>query len=184
MNPGRPTKLLAAIPLLLILIPACESDREEEEEGVTPRAETATEEGLTVLVLTPEKEKSLALRVEEVRRETMPAEIELSGWVEARPGAAVAIRAPVAGYLVCTGSWPRPGAGIERGEKPLSLRPVLSPQERLQASALLGELDREAADLARDLARARAALEAARTQLERARGLLAETAGSKKALEE
>ncbi len=177
--------LLLFPPALALLLGGCEGkdDDDEKEKEKGPAVEAAGG-GLPVLSLTEKEEGSLGIRVEEARKEAVPREIELTGWVEPRPGASTEVRAPLAGHVLPASSWPSPGRRVERDEVLASLRPALALPERLQAQALLAEIEARAADGERDIARARAAHDLAGAQLERAKGLLAETAGSRKALDE
>ncbi len=155
-------------------------DEDEERESGAP----VFEGRLSILALTEREEKSLGIQVAPAEMRSVPREIELTGWVEPRPGASVEIRAPVAGHLLPRDSWPVPGKPVERGEILGALLPVMGPADQLQVEAVLLEIDAKSADLDRDITRSRASLDLAGARLDRAKKLLAGTAGTEKSLQE
>lgn len=164
-----------------LFLMSCEDD---EEKGKTTRADVISEEGQATLVLKEAEEKSLGIQTEPAEARKVPPSLETTAWIEPRPEAKAEVRAPVAGYFLPEAVDLTPGAPVQRGALVAHLRPVLATPDELQAMTLQVEMDREGADLERDLLRARALLEASQAQLERARKLFQDTAGSKKAIED
>jgi len=121
MNASRRHASFPALPaggaIVLFLFTACDIQEDEEREGSrAPAVQVSTEGKLSVLTLSEKQEKSLAIRIEAAEKRAIPRCLDLTGWVEARPGASAEIRSPVGGHLETSASWPHPGKRVEKGE--------------------------------------------------------------------
>lgn len=154
-----------------VLSAAC--GRQQAAPAATPAAKVAnpiTEAALATVTLTPEAEKRLALTVAPVERRTVPNGRLVAGEVIVPPGGAIDVTAPVAGTL--SGQAVVAGRTVRKGEALFRLTPLLTGGGDLRITA------------ERDVAAARAALEAAQRRAERADVLLKDGSGSRRAAEE
>lgn len=133
-------------------------------------ANPTTEAALASVTLTPEAEKRLAITVAPVERRAVPNGRLVAGEVVVPPGGAIDVTAPVAGTLA--GATLVPGRAVRQGEPLVRIIP-------LQAGTADVRINAE-----RDLASARAALEAVQRRAERAELLLKDGSGSRRAAEE
>jgi len=154
-----------------VLSVAC--GRQQAAPAATPAAKVAnpiTEAALATVTLTPEAEKRLALTVAPVERRTVPSGRLVAGEVIVPPGGAIDVTAPVAGTL--GGQTVVAGRTVRQGEALFRLTPLLTGGGDLRITT------------ERDVAAARAALEAAQRRAERADLLLKDGSGSRRAAEE
>ena len=154
-----------------VLSVAC--GRQQAAPAATPAAKVAnpiTEAALATVTLTPEAEKRLALTVAPVERRTVPSGRLVAGEVIVPPGGAIDVTAPVAGTL--GGQTVIAGRTVRQGEALFRLTPLLTGGGDLRITT------------ERDVAAARAALEAAQRRAERADLLLKDGSGSRRAAEE
>ncbi len=133
-------------------------------------ANPSTEAALASVTLTPEAEKRLALTVVPVERRAVPSGRLVAGEVIVPPGGAVDVSAPVAGTL--SGQAAVAGRSVRQGEPLFRLTPLLTGAGDLGITA------------ERDVAAARAALDAAQRRSERAELLLKDGSGSRRTAEE
>jgi len=97
-----------------------------------------------VVVLSPEAQGRAGVVVEAVSKVREPSFLAATGWLVARPGAEVAVKAPATG-LVTLGSGKEgigPGRVIENAGEPLgAIQVVLSPQEQAALVAAKEDVD-------------------------------------------
>lgn len=130
------------------------------------------ETSLATVTLQPQAEARLDLRVQPVEKRSAARRRVLGGEVVVPSGNALVVTAPVAGGIVAEGAALRPGAPVKRGDVLLRLVPLAAVDRDLHAQA------RRAVDAAR------ARDEAAAARLARAERLLADGAGTARAVEE
>jgi membrane fusion protein, heavy metal efflux system len=129
------------------------------------------ESQLNTLTLAPETEKRLAIKVEAIARRPVSKTREFGGEVIVPAGMTLDVASPIAGTLAAGGG-PRPGQAVRRGEMLFRVMPLVPSERDVRI------------DAERDLATARAAVEAARKKSERAEQLLADGSGSRRSAEE
>jgi len=165
------TSVLCAALVLAGITPAC--GRKEAAPAATSAAKVTnptTEGALATVTLTPEAEKRLALTVAPVERRVVPSGRLVAGEVMVPPGGAIDVTAPMAGTL--SGQPVIAGRAVRQGETLFRLTPLLTGGGDLRIT------------VERDVAAARAALEAAQRRAERADVLLKDGSGSRRAAEE
>ena len=143
--------------------------------AATPPAKVSgpvKETELNAVTLTPETETRLAVKVEAVARKPVPNVRVLGGEVIVPPGQTIDVAAPVAGTIVTGSSVPSAGRSVRRGDTLFRIVPLLPADRDLRIT------------VERDLATARAALDAARAKAARAERLFQDGSGSRRALEE
>ncbi|RKH30146.1 HlyD family efflux transporter periplasmic adaptor subunit [Corallococcus sp. AB030] len=132
-----------------------------------------TEASLATVTLQPQAEARLDLRVQPVEKRSAERRRMLGGEVVVPSGNALVVTAPVAGGVVAEGGTAlRPGATVKRGDVLLRLVPLATVDRDLLAQA------RRAADVAR------ARDEVSAERLARAERVLADGAGTARAVEE
>ncbi|GAA3925766.1 efflux RND transporter periplasmic adaptor subunit [Hymenobacter algoricola] len=138
-----------------------------------PKAISAAEVGnpvkesdLTTVTITPEAEKRLGIKTVAIKTDNVRATREVGGEIQAVPGQAITIVAPVQGTL-------RGGAGITAGQR------VRQGQTLYQLVPLPAE--RDLLTLDQGMAQSRTQLQVAQARLRRAEELLADRAGSVRA---
>jgi membrane fusion protein, heavy metal efflux system len=129
------------------------------------------EAALTTVTLTPETEKRLAIVVEAVAQRSIPRIRLVAGEAIIPPGMTLDVTAPVTGTLAAA-TVPQPGRLVRRGEPLFRIVPLLPTERDLRII------------VERDLATARAVLEAAQKKSARAEQLLEDGSGSRRAAEE
>jgi cobalt-zinc-cadmium efflux system membrane fusion protein len=161
-------RVRARVRVWLALLPAmalCLACRSEAPAASAPPAKVAhpvKETDLTTITLTEKAEQRLGIRTVAVARRSVPRTRAVGGEVIVPPGQSLTVSAPVAGTVLST-SLPAVGSLVKRGQAVLRLYP-------LPASA----------DLTSSVVR----LDAARKRAQRAEQLLADEAGSQRAVEE
>lgn len=159
--------------LFLPALLACGCSRQQAAPASAPAAKVAnptTEAALATVTLTPEAEKRLAITVAPVERRTVPNGRLVAGEVVVPPGGAIDVTAPVAGTLA--GTPLTAGRAVRQGEPLVRIIP-------LQAGTADVRINAD-----RDVAAARAALDAVQRRAERAELLLKDGSGSRRAAEE
>jgi membrane fusion protein, heavy metal efflux system len=154
-----------------LLVTGC--GRQQAAPASTPAAKVAnptTEAALASVTLTPESEKRLAITVAPVERKGVPSGRLVAGEVIVPPGGSIDVMAPVAGTLA--GHSVVAGQKVRQGEPLFQLTPLLAGTGDVRITA------------ERDVAAARAALEAAQRRDERAELLLKDGSGSRRSAEE
>jgi RND family efflux transporter MFP subunit len=129
------------------------------------------ESDLTRVTLSPEAERRLGIELAEAVEKQVSGVSEISGEVMLIPGNALSATAPMAGNVHLVSRDLKVGQTVRKGEPMVHLTPVISPQRDLRVTY-------EA-----DVPSAKVRLDAATQQVERARRLLRDLAGSQKSVE-
>ncbi len=151
---------------LLGLVTAC--GKEEKPKAISPAEveNPVKESDLTTVVITADAEKRLGIKTVAIKTDNVQATREVGGEIQAVPGQAVTIVAPVQGTL-------RGGASITAGQR------VRQGQTLYSLVPLPPE--RDLLTLDQGSAQARTQLQVAQARLQRAEELLADRAGSVRA---
>ena len=168
----RQSVLILSAALLTL---ACRGEEAPKAAAATPPAKVSgpvKETELNAVTLTPETETRLAVKVEAVARKPVPNVRVLGGEVIVPPGQTIDVAAPVAGTIVTGSSVPSAGRSVRRGDTLFRIVALLPADRDLRIT------------VERDLATARAALDAARAKAARAERLFQDGSGSRRALEE
>jgi RND family efflux transporter MFP subunit len=166
--------LRVGIPLLCVVTQGCSSTggsppaRQDSPAKVENRVK---ETELTRVTLTPEAEKRLGIELVEAVESSGSPVSAISGEVMPVPGKVLTAAAPLVGTIHFVLGNLTVGQTVRKGEPVFQLTPVLSPQRDLRVT-----YQAEAQS-------AKARLDAATQQLERARQLLRDLAGSQKNVE-
>lgn len=166
-------QLRAKVLMAMVLVVSGCSRQQAAPAASTPAAKVAnptTEAALATVTLSSEAEKRLAITVAPVERRAVPNGRLVAGEVVVPPGGAIDVTAPVAGTLA--GAPLIAGRAVRQGEPLVRIVP-------LQAGTADVRINAE-----RDVAAARAALEAVQRRAERAELLLKDGSGSRRAAEE
>jgi len=155
---------------------ACSSPPPSTGKAAPPATVTGAqprEAELATLTLSEEAERRLGVEVVAAVEKPLPVVREIAGELTVPPGRTMLVAAPTAG-VVSAGAQGglRPGAHVRAGQELFRLAPLVAMQRDLQVS------------YESDAAAAKARYDAARTQLERARQLLADRAGSQRSVEQ
>jgi cobalt-zinc-cadmium efflux system membrane fusion protein len=129
---------LAAWPLLAVLCAGCAGPKPDQPD----RQQEKTRQD--VVVLSPEQQARAGLVVEPVRRVRQPSFLTATGWLVARPGAEVAIKAPATGFLTLHSAKGEiePGLVVEAAGQPLGeIQVLLSAREQADLVAAKAEAD-------------------------------------------
>jgi RND family efflux transporter MFP subunit len=164
-----------SVPLLLVVVFAAScsgsgSKPAAHESPATvehPRAEAE----LSKVKLTPEAVKRLGIETVAVKTEAAAATRTLGGEIVVPEGRAVIVTAPVAGTLTGAAG-PRPGARVRRGERLMTIAPLVPAERDQRIEAERAETAAEAEELA------------GRQRLQRLEQLLKDGAASVKSVEE
>ena len=160
---------------LALVLAAAGCNRTADAPKATPPAAVANsvaESKLATVTLTPEAEKRLGIEIATVAVESVARTRTVGGEVVVPPGRSVTVSAPTAGTIQSSGTVPRGGTRVERGQTLFRLFP-LQPAER----DVRIEADRE-------VAAAAAELQAVEQRLARLEGLLKDGATSVRSVEE
>ncbi|MEQ8572007.1 MAG: efflux RND transporter periplasmic adaptor subunit [Deltaproteobacteria bacterium] len=162
----------ASIGIVLIVLCACRGEVPQPHASTPSSVEHGVAESeITRVHLTEEAIARLGIRTSTVGERAVAQRRRVGGEVIIPPGHTLALTAPVAG-LVRMRPHIRPGAKIEAGASLLRLVPFAPTDRDTRARAQ------------RELAAARATLEAAQARLTRAKALAEQRAGSERAVEE
>lgn len=161
-------------PLLFRLLPVvgllslagCSKDEKPKHESPSEVQNPVKESDLTTVKITPQAEKRLGIRTVTLKTDQVQATREVGGEIQAVPGQAVTIVAPVQGTL-------RGGSGLTAGQR------VRQGQTLYQLVPLPPE--RDLLTLNQGTEQARIQLRVTRARLQRAEELLADRAGSVRA---
>lgn len=134
-------------------------------------ANRRTEADLSTIALTAEAVTRLGLQTVTAREESVAASRTLGGDIVVPDGQAVVVTAPVAGTLSGTAS-PRPGTRVRRGERLLSIAPLVANERDQRVEAQRAVATAEADELV------------ARQRLQRLEQLLKDGAASQRGIEE
>jgi cobalt-zinc-cadmium efflux system membrane fusion protein len=130
-----------------------------------------TEAELSTIRLTPEAVKRLGIETVTVTTDTAPAARTVGGEMVVPEGRGVIVTAPVAGTLT-GGAGPRPGARVRRGERLMTIAPLVPAERDQRIEAQRAVTSAEAEELA------------ARQRLGRLEQLLKDGAASVRSVEE
>jgi RND family efflux transporter MFP subunit len=168
-------KRISCVPLLVIAAAlanqACTSKGEGAKSTAAPPAKVdnrVKESDLTRVTLTPEAVKRLGIEVKEPVDSNYVIRTAVAGEVVSIPGKSLTVSAPVAGTIRVARASLVPGQQLREGEPVLQLTPLAGVQRDLKVT------------LQADLNAAKARLDNATQQLERARQLLRDLAGSQR----
>lgn len=146
--------------------------------AVAPASQTrSVKEGeLNILTLTAEAQKRLDVQTVKIARKDIRRSLGLGGDVVLPPGQSIAVTAPFAATLKAA-SMVTPGQAVARDQELLALVPLLTNEARTSLATALVDAEGQVKN-------ADVQLKAATIALERARQLLSEQAGSKRAVDE
>ncbi len=151
---------------VLLSLMSCQAPEKPKAAAPAEISNPVKESDLTTVALTPLAEKRLGIRTVVLAPDTVRATREVGGEIQAVPGKAVTVVAPVQGTL-------RGGASLTAGQR------VKAGQVLYQLVPLPAE--RDLLTLNQGTAQARTQLSVARARLSRAEALLADRAGSVRA---
>ena len=159
--------------VLAFLMAGCSGSGSEPAAHATPATveHPRTEAELSTIKLAPEAEKRLGIETVTVRVDSAPSTRTLGGEIVVPEGRGVIVTAPIAGTLT-GGAGPRPGARVRRGERLMTIAPLV-PAERDQGI-----------EAQRAVTTAEAEETAARQRLQRLEQLLKDGAASVRSVEE
>jgi RND family efflux transporter MFP subunit len=149
--------------------------RSATPEKATPAAtveKKITDGDLIKITLTPDAERRLGIATSNVETKNVPRRRKVGGEIVVPSGGALLLSAPVAATVSASEKVVRTGTPVKRGDVLLTLVP-LAPVDR----DLRGQADRSTAS-------AEARFAAAKSKLERAEKVLADGAGTQRAVEE
>jgi membrane fusion protein, heavy metal efflux system len=153
-----------------LLTQSCGSSGDSPKAAAAPAKveNRVNESDLTRVRLTPEAEKRLGIEVREPVDSNFVVTTSVAGEVVPIPGKSLTVNAPVAGTIRMLRAPLTPGQHLRDGEPVLRLTPLAGVQRDLRVT------------LQADLKAAKARLDNAAQQLERARQLLRDLAGSQR----
>ncbi|MFD2787192.1 efflux RND transporter periplasmic adaptor subunit [Hymenobacter rubripertinctus] len=152
--------------MALLGLAACGKDEKSKAVSPSEVANPVKESELTTVTITADAEKRLGIKTVTIKTDNVQATREVGGEIQAVPGQAVTIVAPVQGTL-------RGGADITAGQR------VRQGQTLYSLVPLPAE--RDLLTLNQSTAQARTQLQVAQARLSRAEALLADRAGSVRA---
>ena len=159
--------------LLALLIPGCSRPSPAPAAHQSPASveHPRTEAELSTVKLTPEAVKRLGIETVTVRTDSAAATRTLGAEIVVPEGRSVVVTAPVAGTLTGAAG-PRPGVRVRRGERLMTIAPLVSAErdQRIEAQ--------------RAVTAAEAEETAARQRLQRLEQLLKDGAASVRSVEE
>jgi RND family efflux transporter MFP subunit len=164
---------LVFVVLIAAVMAACSRSGSQPAAHAAPATvdHPRTEAELSTVKLTPEAVKRLGIETATVRTEAAAATRTLGGELVVPEGRGVVVTAPVAGTL--TGSAPpRPGQRVNRGERLMTIAPLVATERDQRIEAQRGVTAAEAEELA------------ARQRLQRLEQLLKDGAASVRSVEE
>ena len=127
----------------LLLMAGCSTKPASGPAAEKPRVES----DLSRTTISAQAAKSLGIRSEPVRNQTVQERIRLTGWVTPRQGKEVTVTAPLAGVLrePKKGAVLEPGSVVASGRELFRLEPVLTPLEDIQLVSLRRSVENELA---------------------------------------
>jgi RND family efflux transporter MFP subunit len=164
---------LAVTGLACLTMQSCSSSAEAPPKAKAPAKvdNRVTEADLTKITLTPEAEQRLGIQLVEAVEAEVSDVSEIAGEVMLIPGKAMIATAPVSGTVYLSRPNLAVGQTVRKGEPVFRLTPVLAPQRDLRIT------------YEGDVQAAKARLDNATQQLQRARQLLRDLAGSQRNVE-
>ena len=174
----------------------CGGDKSKSDAAKTPPAKVAhpvNEADLNTIRLTPEAEKHLAITTSPVIARHVNRVRGYGGEIMLPPGATTIVSAPVNGTLQAPGDRgvPQPGAKLQRRQPVFLLLPLLSPEravltpaERIRFAEAKNALATSRIDAEGQVQQAQAQVDAAKIALARAERLLADKAGTVRAVDD
>lgn len=148
---------------------------------------------LATVTLTEDAERRLGIETAPVEMRSVQQHRVFGGEVIVPSGKSIVIAAPVAGVVHGIGQshFPEPGANVKAGDLVLSLTPILSPErdvptpaEQVQMAGARATLVAAQVTAQGEVQRARTDVAATKISLERAQRLLADRAGSQRAVDD
>lgn len=182
-----------------LLVPAtvagCKPDRHPRAAEPPPAqvAKPASDKDLNTILLTPEAEQRLGIRVVPAERKNVPRRRTLGGEVVLPPGQVLRVSAPLSGTLAAPVDGRARAAGdqVTAGEAVFQLLPMLSPErqvltpaEQAQMAQLRASMETLKIEAEQEVRTAQVALEAAETALRRVTQLFQDKAGSRQAVDD
>ncbi len=189
-------RLLSPIALILVItVAGCTKNPGKKGSGEKPAIVEAhpSESDIYRVVLTPKAEERLQVSTVKASMQAVPRVRLLGGQLLVPDGGRVIVTAPLTGTLSSRDSVPVPIAGqhIKASQPLFELSPILRPElevpsaaERVQMANARASLVTAQIQAAGDYQQAMAQVEAAEIALTRARKLLADRAGSQRAVDE
>lgn len=166
-----------------VLVIRASGDEKGETPKVTPPATVTapvTEASLNVVTLTPEAERRLDLKTGPVERRKVDRSRLFGGEVVVPPGRAVIVSAPFAGTVRPAGAAAAPllpGGRVTKGQPVVTLVPMLTTEARTTTATALVDAEGQVSS-------AEVQLKAAEVALTRAKQLVADQAGTRRALDD
>ncbi len=151
------------------------------------------ESELATITLTADAEKRLGISTVAAQTLRVQQHRKFGGEVIIPPGRSILLTAPVSGIVAAAGEVPIPRAGstVKAGEAVLELLPLLSPErdvptpaEQVQMASAKATLVAAQVTALGDVQRSKADITAAKITLDRANKLLADRAGSQRAVDD
>lgn len=128
--------------LLLLAMTGCERESQElEREAEAREASGQPQAGL--LIVSPERQTAIGLATQQVATRELRDSITTTGWLVARPGSEVDVKAPLAGFVVPleTNNPFRLGQQVAEEQPLADLHVFLSPQEQAHIVAAKEDAD-------------------------------------------
>lgn len=161
--------------LLLCALSACKPPAPPPPAASKPPAVVAKEGDLLTVTLTKDAEERLGIRTADAELKRIPRVRQLGGTTEIPPGLSVVVSAPLAGTLGV--EMPQAGKPVAAGSTVFTLSPYLTAESK--ASLAASQIEADGA-----LATAKVQADAGKVEVDRAERLLADKAGSQKAVDE
>lgn len=162
----------AACVIASVFLCGCDSPPQKVETTPAARVENRVKENdLTRVTLTAEAERRLGIEVAPVAEQLASNQMRVAGEVVAIPGKTVVVAAPASGVVTLSSPKIAVGQTVRNGQPIFRLVPMLAPQRDLKTTY-------EA-----DLQAAKARFDTAKQQLDRAKQLLRDLAGSRRNVE-
>lgn len=135
--------------LLLVLTVGCARAPSQPPAPAAPAAEKPkVESDLSRTTLTPASRRSLGIRSEPIRTQSVQDHLPLAGWIMARQGNEVTLTAPVAGIVgrpTDPHGLPIAGRPARQGQELFRLEPVLTPVDQIQIASFKRSIENEIA---------------------------------------
>ena len=180
---------------LLLLTDGCSNQTEPKPKPIAPaKVEMVPHESdLATITLTGDAEKRLGISTVASQVARVQQHRKFGGEVIIPPGRSIMLTAPVSGIVAPVGESPIPAAGskVKAGDAILELAPLLSPErdvptpaEQVQMASAKATLVAARVTAQGDVQRSKADVVAAKITLDRANRLLADRAGSQRAVDD
>jgi len=180
---------------LILLTGGCSKQTASKPKPIAPaKVEMVPHESeLATITLTADAERRLGISTVATQVARVQQHRKFGGEVIIPPGRSIMLSAPVSGIVAAAGEVPIPRAGsrVKAGEAVLELVPLLSPErdvptpaEQVQMAGAKATLVAAQVTALGDVQRSRADVAAAKITLDRANKLLADRAGSQRAVDD